>query len=93
MIFSGESVRKISIKTGTTADAQSNCDAELKICDNEEICCKTSNLDNPGDDRERGKTDDYTDPALLGHCGKMVRKSFKCLKKKSVFLSPGKRDG
>ena len=67
---------EISIKTGTVDDAQSDCGAELEICNVEEVCCKTSFLDNkPGDDRESGQTNVYTKETILDSCAKEVGKS------------------
>ena len=66
---------EISIKTGLLNHAQSDCGAELEICDVEGVCCKTSKLNNePGNDRERGQTDVYTDETILGFCAKEVDK-------------------
>ena len=65
----------ISINTGTVANAESDCAAYLKICDNKGICCTTSNLDNPGDDRVSGQTDVYTKQTILGSCANEVRKT------------------
>jgi len=64
----GGTVSAISINTGTVANAESDCAAYLKICDNKGICCTTSNLDNPGDDRVSGQTDVYTKQTILGSC-------------------------
>ena len=67
---------EISIKTGTEKDAESNCGAELEICTVEEVCCKTSSLDNkPGDDRESGQTNVYTKETILDSCAREVGKS------------------
>ena len=66
---------EISIKTGTRNNAESDCGAELEICNAERVCCKTSKLDNlPGDDRESGKTDVYTNQTILGACAEEVGK-------------------
>jgi len=68
-------VTEISIKTGTVDDAESDCGAELEICNVEGVCCKTSKLDNkPGYDRESGQTDVYTKGTVLGACANEVRK-------------------
>ena len=67
---------EISTKTGTLIHAESDCGAELEICDNKGKCCKTSFLDNkPGDDRESGQTNVYTKETILGVCANEVRKS------------------
>ena len=64
---------EISIKTGTVKDAESDGGAELEICDVEGVCCKTTKLNNvPGDDRESGQTDVYTQQTILGDCAKEV---------------------
>ena len=74
-IFLGVSVTEISIETDTRNNAESDCGAELEICDIKGFCCKTSKLDNkPGDDRESGQTDVYTDETILGFCAKEVDK-------------------
>ena len=66
---------EISIETDTRNNAESDCGAELEICDIKGFCCKTSKLDNkPGDDRESGQTDVYTKETILGACAKEVRK-------------------
>ena len=65
----------ISINTGTVANAQSDCAAYLEICDTKGICCTTSNLDNPGDDRVSGQTDVYTKQTILGACANEVGKT------------------
>ena len=79
---------EISIKTGTVKRGESDCQAELKICDNKGKCCKTSFLNNePGDDRESGQTDVYTKETILGACANEVRKL--CSTNIS-FSSPGK---
>merc|ERR1711962_971866 len=68
----GGKVSSISIKTGSIQKAESDCKAVMEICDGERNCCQTSvdgrGLDNPGLDRQRGKTDVYTTPSLLGNC-------------------------
>ena len=62
----------IAIKTGTVNAAESGCRAVMEICDEQGNCCQTSTtgngLDNPGDDREKGQTDIYTNTTLLGNC-------------------------
>ena len=68
---------EISTKTGTLKHAESDCGAELEICNVEGVCCKTSNLNNmPGDDRESGQTDVYTKETILGLCAREVRKLY-----------------
>ena len=66
----------ITTKTGTIKDAQSDARAVLEICDKDGNCCQTTpdgrGLDNPGNDRESGQTDTYTDTALLGNCANEV---------------------
>ena len=73
---SGGKVSSISIKTGSIQKAESDCKAVMEICDVERNCCQTSvdgrGLDNPGLDRQRGKTDVYTTPSLLGNCAQEV---------------------
>ena len=72
----GVQVSGIVIKTGTVPNAQSNCSAVMEICDKDGNCCQTTpdgrGLDNPGNDREKGQTDTYTDAALLGSCANEV---------------------
>ena len=69
-------VSSIAIKTGTVKDAGSDCRAVMEICDKDGNCCQTTpdgrGLDNPGNDREKGQTDTYTDAALLGSCANEV---------------------
>jgi len=60
-------VKKVAIKTGTTARAGSEAVATLKICDGLDNCCQTEDLDNPGDDRVSGQTDVY-ESSLLSTC-------------------------
>ena len=73
---SGPHVSSITTKTGTIKDAQSDARAVLEICDKDGNCCQTTpdgrGLDNPGNDRESGQTDTYTDTALLGNCANQV---------------------
>ena len=75
-LLSGLRVLAIVIKTGTTADDESDCRAVMEICDNLANCCITSpdrqGLDNPGDDRERGQTDVYTSRSVLNSCAQEV---------------------
>ena len=64
---------EISIKTGNNQYGDSNGGAQMEICDDKGICCKTSNLDNePEDDRERGQTDIYKNRTILGSCAEEV---------------------
>ena len=66
----------IAVKTGDLDYADSDVHAELEICDGNGICCKTAQeLDNSGDDRERGAVDEYKDSANLGTCFSV---SFRC---------------
>ena len=69
-------VSSITIKTGTVKDAGSDCRAVMEICNKDGNCCQTTpeggGLDNPGDDRESGQTDIYTNTALLGNCADEV---------------------
>ena len=60
-------VKKVAIKTGTTARAGSEAVATLRICDGLDNCCQTEDLDNPGDDRVSGQTDVYEN-SLLSTC-------------------------
>ena len=60
-------VKKVAIKTGTTARAGSEAVATLRICDGLDNCCQTEDLDNPGDDRVSGQTDVY-EKSLLSTC-------------------------
>ena len=60
-------VKKVAIKTGTAARAGSEAVATLRICDGLYNCCKTEDLDNPGDDRVSGQTDVY-EKSLLSTC-------------------------
>ena len=66
----------IVTKTGTIKDAQTDCRVVMEICDKDGNCCQTTpdgrGLDNPGNDREKGQTDTYTDAALLGSCANEV---------------------
>ena len=67
---------EISIKTGTLDHAESDCGAELEICNVEGVCCKTSFLNNePGDDRGSGQTNVYTKETILDSCAREVGKS------------------
>ena len=60
-------VKKVVIKTGTAVRAGSEAVATLRICDGLNNCCKTEDLDNPGDDRVSGQTDVY-EKSLLSTC-------------------------
>ena len=63
----------IAVKTGDLDYASSDAHAELEICDGNGVCCKTAEqLDNSGDDRERGEIDVYKDSAILGTCFKVL---------------------
>ena len=66
----------IAIKTGTVPNAQSDCRAVMELCDRQRNCCQTTpngqGLDNPGNDRESGQTDIYTNTTLLGNCADKV---------------------
>ena len=74
--FPGEHVSKIATKTGTRQWASSNARVMVEICDSLATCCQISSngLDNPGKDRKRGRTDVYTNPAILGNCAQEVKK-------------------
>jgi hypothetical protein len=48
----------ISVKTSDVADAGTDSDVSLKLCGTN-VCTRARDIDNPGDDRERGKTDVY----------------------------------
>ena len=69
---------KIATKTGTRNWAGSNARVMVEICDSQGTCCKTTSsgrgLDNPGQDRRRGQTDVYRNPAILGNCALEVKK-------------------
>jgi len=71
-MYSCEHVSSIAIKTGTVPNAQSDCRAVMELCDRQRNCCQTTpngqGLDNPGNDRESGQTDIYTNRAVLGNC-------------------------
>ena len=68
------SVTKISIKTGDRWRAGTDCHVKLKICDGTDKCCETADdLDNQGDDRERGSLDVYTDVRQLEQCATVAR--------------------
>ena len=70
----GVHVSTISTKTGTDQYAGSNARVVVEICDNQGACCQTSSdgLDNPGQDREIGQTDVYTNQAILDNCAQEV---------------------
>ena len=65
---------KISTKTGSYEHSASNARVVVEICDSGGICCQTSSdgLDNPGQDREIGQTDVYTNQAILDNCAQEV---------------------
>ena len=65
---------RIVTKTGTDQNAASNARVVVEICAREGTCCQTSSdgLDNPGQDREIGQTDTYTNAAILGNCAQEV---------------------
>ena len=64
----------IATKTGTDQYAASNARVVVEICDSQGTCCQTSSdgLDNPGQDRENGQTDVYTNSSILGNCAQEV---------------------
>ena len=64
-------VTEISIKTGTRSNSKSDAVPTLEICDSFKTCCKTTDLDNVGNDRENGKTDFY-DKGRLGSCNQVA---------------------
>ena len=74
--LSGEHVSAIATKTGTENYAASNARVMVEICDSQGTCCQTSSdgrgLDNPGQDRAIGQTDDYTNATILGNCAQEV---------------------
>ena len=67
-------VSTIATKTGTDGHAESNARVVVEICDSQGTCCQTSSdgLDNPGQDREIGQTDVYTNTTILGNCAQEV---------------------
>ena len=69
---------KIVTKTGTHGWASSSARVVMEIIDRKGNRCKTSSngrgLDNPGEDRKKGQTDVYTNPAILGNCAQEVKK-------------------
>ena len=67
--FLSERVTKISIKTGDVPAAQTEAVADLQICDHLGNCCQTEELNNYGDDRQKGATDEYTN--YLGNCSEV----------------------
>ena len=71
---SGPHVSAIATKTGTENNAESNARVVVEICDSQGTCCQTSadGLDNPGQDRQGGQTDLYTNTAILGNCAQEV---------------------
>ena len=68
-------VKKISIKTGTETRSGSDAVATMKICDGDNNCCETGDLDNAGNDRSKGKTDVYEN-SLLSGCKKVYFLNF-----------------
>lgn len=70
----GVHVSTIATKTGTNDHAESNARVVVEICDSQGTCCQTSSdgLDNPGQDREIGQTDVYTNTTILGNCAQEV---------------------
>ena len=74
----GVHVSTIATKTGTNGHAESNARVVVEICDSQGTCCQTSSdgLDNPGQDREIGQTDVYTNTADLGNCAQEVHNSY-----------------
>ena len=87
----------IAIKTGTRKHAGSNARVVVEICDSQGTCCQTSSdgrgLDNPGQDREIGQTDVYTNSAILGNCAQEViniltlGQSYIMVKKRLLFFT------
>ena len=62
----------IFIKTGTKKLSGTDGNVELKICDQQDNCCKTSDdLDNQLDNFESGDTDVFTSIDMLGECAKV----------------------
>ena len=62
-------MKRITTQTGNRQGANSDCALTIKVCDVKGSCCQTVNLDdNVKNDREKGKTDTFTQPALLGTC-------------------------
>ena len=62
----------ITTKTTNWRDAGSGARVVAEICDSQGFCCQTASLDNPGEDRQSGQTDVYTDAAILGNCAQKV---------------------
>ena len=75
-------VKKISIKTGTETRSGSDAVATMKICDGDNNCCETGDLDNAGNDRSKGKTDVYEN-SLLSGCKKVYLLNFLTVGRKS----------
>ena len=69
-------VKKISIKTGSETRSGSDAVATMKICDGDNNCCETGDLDNAGNDRSKGKTDVYEN-SLLSGCKKVYFQFFR----------------
>ena len=70
----GVHVSTIATKTGTDVNAASTARVVVESCDSQGTCCQTSSdgLDNPGQDREIGQTNVYTNTAILGNCAQEV---------------------
>ena len=65
----------IAIKTGTGKNDGSNCRAVMEICDSQGSCCKTTSDGSglhPGQNREIGQIDVYTNKTILGNCSDEV---------------------
>ena len=77
-------VTEISIKTGTRSNSQSDAVPTLEICDSFQTCCKTTDLDNTGNDRKNGKTDIYHN-GRLGSCKQVASPH---LNKTYILLGP-----
>ena len=62
----------IFIKTGTKKLSGTDGNVEIKICDQQENCCKTSDdLDNELNNFENGDIDVFTTIDMLGECAKV----------------------
>ena len=69
-------VSTIATKTGPNQHDGSTCRAVLEICDSRGHCCQTSADGRglfPGQNREIGQTDVYTNASILGNCTQEVR--------------------
>ena len=62
---------KISVKTGDEASAETDAVADVQICDGLGTCCKTLELNNAGNDRQKGLTDVYSGSYLLSDCSQV----------------------